>query len=349
MSSHYRIEDLDAMDDRALQSLPWKELHCLNGRLLQLHAEGKLGNEQLAKLPLPPILCVDRIDRIDETDIEASFTFPDAVTDWAFAADETLEMLFQDQLDQLVGFWGARKANGIGRALSSGQCLQQGSLDFQPGRKLCFRLKKRKWVKNSESDGGTAVFNGQILDSQDNILLETRNVIVGILRVQDVLDLRRQYGGTAGVSSTDQLPQNLRIPIHDSKLMRSSSGAGSLERVSATQFIDPQLWPLRYHFRGDPVVPGNFGTHGMISLLKQVAREDFGLDSPVFSSMTKKNFSGMIFEDPKQIRFELVDVSHDPGGDVVAKEANLYLENRDGSRMIETPIYTYRNLAVREG
>jgi len=100
-----------------LVTLDWKNLNCFTGRLLELHAEGSLGNEESAKLPRKPILCIDNIDVLNEERIEASFKFPDDKSDWSFAEDEPLEMLFQDQLDQLVGFWGARKIYGIGRAL----------------------------------------------------------------------------------------------------------------------------------------------------------------------------------------------------------------------------------------
>jgi len=116
----------------------------------------------------------------------------------------------------------------------------------------------------------------------------------------------------------------------------------------ATQAITPELWPLRYHFRSDPVVPGNFGTHGMIALLKELAKDHYGLNDPIFKSMTKKSFSGMIFEDPKQIRFQLVDVSRSENNEVIAKEANLFLESSDGTKLIEDPIYTFKNLTVAE-
>jgi len=96
----------------------------------------------------------------------------------------------------------------------------------------------------------------------------------------------------------------------------------------------------------DPVVPGNFGTHGMITLLKQIASEQFGVSQPIFKSMATKKFSGMIFEDPKQIRFELTGVVQNEDGAVVAAEANLYLEDLQGELMIESPIYTFKKLTV---
>ena len=46
----YSIEELNRLDDAALKALDWKNLKCLNGRLLELHAEGELGNETFAKL-----------------------------------------------------------------------------------------------------------------------------------------------------------------------------------------------------------------------------------------------------------------------------------------------------------
>jgi len=97
------IAKLNTLSDSELLALPWKELQCLNGRLLELHAEGSLGNEDAAKLPRKPILCIDKIDLLNEEQIEASFRFPENERDWPFSTDESLEMLFQDQLDQLVG------------------------------------------------------------------------------------------------------------------------------------------------------------------------------------------------------------------------------------------------------
>ncbi len=349
MSGDYSIEDLDARDDAELKKLDWKTMTCLNGRLLELHGEGELGNEKFAKLPLRPILCIDQIEWIDDAGIEASFTFPESADDWAFDNEESLEMLFQDQLDQLVGFWGCRKADGIGRALSSGSSTLHQSLDFQAGRRLRYVMEKRKWMENKVSGGGgTAVFNGRILDDQGNILLESKNVIVGILKPEDIDELRKQHGGMQGVSGAPSQAAStgtLTIPIYDAATVVQEGEPELLTSVVATQQIDPGLWPLQYHFRGDPVVPGNFGTHGMIALLKQVAANGFGLTKPVFLSLGTKKFSGMIFEDPKQIRFELKNVALQDGK-VVAREANLYLENSQAERMIEGPIYTFKNLAV---
>lgn len=345
MSSEHSIEALNALDDQQLRQLDWKNLSCLNGRLLELHGLGELGNEHFAKLPLKPILCIDQIDLIDEKQIQASFTFPSSADQWPFDERESLEMLFQDQLDQLVGFWGSRKADGIGRALSSGACEQQASLDFVAGKTIRFQLQKRKWIENSNG-GGTAVFNGEILDDNGNTLLATRNVIVGILHPDDVNKLRLQHGGTLGVEGAGQASvQPLKIPVYDEPVHVETDGT-AVSRISAIQQISPRLWPLRYHFRGDPVVPGNFGTHGMIALLKLCAERHFGLSRPIFKSLSTKKFAGMIFEDPKQIRFELLDLELDGSSAVVAREANLYLENSDGQRMIDTPIYTFKNLTV---
>ncbi len=350
MSGNFSIEELDAMSDESLCELQWKSLSKFNARLLDLHAEGALGNEEFAKLPRRPILCVDRIELIDESNIEASFAFPEDPDAWAFDPFESLEMLFQDQLDQLVGFWGSRKADGIGRALSSGKCKLHSEIKYEPGKTLHFRLSKRKWISSKESEGGTAVFNGHIEDAEGNTVLETKNVIVGILRPAEVHSLRKQYGGLHGVTagSTEQGQKMLCIPVYDSSLIRVGEGNDSLQQVTATQLINPDVWPLKYHFKGDPVMPGNFGTHGMIALLKEVAITDFGLKNPVFHSMDKKNFSGMVFEDTKQIRFELKDVKRQANGEVVAAEANMYLEDRDGNLMIEHPIYTFKNPGVCE-
>ncbi len=342
------LTTLQALSEQELVKLDWQSLNCFSGKLLELHAEGKLGNDNFAKLPRKPILCIDQIELLDEQRIEASFQFPADQSDWPFDAAESLEMLFQDQLDQLVGFWGARKINGIGRALSSGRCTLHQSLDFQPSKKLRFVLEKRKWMESKEG-GGTAVFNGQILNEAGDVMLDTRNVIVGILNPDDIRKLRQQYGGQGGVAEPDKKPQGLRIPVYDNDTgsTRSEDDSTIFNR-EATQTITPELWPLRYHFRGDPVVPGNFGTHGMIALLKASATEDFGLKNPVFKSMLKKSFSGMIFEDLKQIRFCLHGISQNADGDVVADEAKLFLENADDSRMIDTPIYAFKGLTVTE-
>lgn len=66
--------------------------------------------------------------------------------------------------------------------------------------------------------------------------------------------------------------------------------------------------------------------------------------------MKRKLFFVMIFEDPKQIIFELIDVSKNESGEVVAKEGLLYLENsqRQRQRLIDVPIYTCKALLVAE-
>lgn len=332
-----------------LCALDWKSLTCFTGELLDLHAEGALGNEGFAKLPRRPILCIDQIEVLNEERIEASFQFPESADDWSFDTTESLEMLFQDQLDQLVGFWGARKVNGIGRALSSGVCNLHQSLDFVPGKKIRYSMERRKWMEG-ETGGGTAVFNGKIFDENDEVVLETRNVIVGILNPDAIRALREQFGGTAGVndSSVHEKVSGLKIPVYDNDLGVVDVQDGVVGSREATQAISPELWPLRYHFRGDPVVPGNFGTHGMIALLKDTARDQFGLKNPLFKSMKKKSFSGMIFENPKQIRFKLFDISKSEAGEVVAKEAHLYLEDSQGQKLIDDPIYTFKNLSVAE-
>ncbi len=332
-----------------LCQIDWRSLQCFTGELLDLHAEGALGNENFAKLPRRPILCIDQIDVLNEERIEASFRFPDDMANWSFAAGESLEMLFQDQLDQLVGFWGARKTDGIGRALSSGVCTLHQSLDYEAGKQLRYVMEKRKWMEG-ESGGGTAVFNGKIIDDKEQVVLETRNVIVGILSPAVIRDLRKQYGGTSGVddSRSHDKVSGLTIPVYDTDLGATGVEGSTVSVREATQKITPELWPLQYHFRGDPVVPGNFGTHGMIALLKATAREQFGLTDPVFRSMKKKSFSGMIFEDTKQIRFELVDISKNESDEVIAKEGNLYLEDTQGQRLIENPIYTFKDLLVAE-
>ena len=65
--------------------------------------------------------------------------------------------------------------------------------------------------------------------------------------------------------------------------------------------------------------------------------------------MKKKSFSGMIFEDPKQVRFELLNVHLGDESSVVAEEANLYLETSSGERMIADPIYTFKKITVVSG
>lgn len=348
-AQEHNLDSLGKLDRDQLCALDWKALRCFTGELLDLHAEGALGNEGFAKLPRRPILCIDQIEVLNEERIEASFRFPEQASDWSFAVDESLEMLFQDQLDQLVGFWGARKANGIGRALSSGVCNLSQSLDFEAGKRLRYSMEKRKWIEG-KNGGGTAVFNGKIIDDNDQVILETRNVIVGILNPDDIRALREQFGGTKGVddSGAHDAVSDLSIPIYDTDLAVADVQDGVVGSREATQVITPELWPLRYHFRGDPVVPGNFGTHGMIALLKATARDQFGMKNPIFKSMTKKSFSGMIFEDTKQIRFMLVDVSKNEEGEVVAKEGRLYLEDSNGQKLIEDPIYTFKNLLVAE-
>jgi len=344
------IATLDSLEDSKLVCLDWKSLNCFNGRLLELHAEGKLGNDGFAKLPRKPILCIDQIDLLNEERIEASFTFPSNQSDWPFDIDESLEMLFQDQLDQLVGFWAARKLDGVGRALSSGACILHQTLDFQPSKVVRFVLEKRKWMENRSNGGGTAVFNAQILDAQDELLLETKNVIVGILHPDDIRTLREKFGGSQGVNqggSNDRL-SNLQIPIYGTDCGSQKTERDYVFDREATMTVNPDLWPLRYHFLGDPVLPGNFGTHGMIALLKAAARDNFGLMNPVFKSMSKKSFSGMIFEDQKQVRFRLSGIYQNELGDVVAEEARLYLEDIHGCKYIDTPIYTFKNLSVTE-
>jgi 3-hydroxymyristoyl/3-hydroxydecanoyl-(acyl carrier protein) dehydratase len=344
----YSVEQLDSMDDGALCQLEWKSLTCLKGRLLELHAEGRLGNDKLAKLPRRPILCIDQIERIDDEVIEASFTFPESAADWAFQETESLEMLFQDQL---VGFWGCRKADGIGRALSSGSCKLQQSIDFVAGKQVFYRLEKRKWMENKVSgSGGTAVFNGRILDQQGEVILDTKNVIVGILNPAEIMALREQHGGMNGVASPEirdgkAVVSYLEIPLYDPATIIVKKGSDDLESVTATQQINPELWPLKFHFKGDPVVPGNFGTHGLIALLKEVAGSHLDVAGAKFVSLQTKKFSGMIFEDPKQIRFELLNVSR-ADGSAVAAEANLYLEDASGNKMIEDPIYTFKKVTV---
>lgn len=347
--SDHDLGSLSNLSRDELCQLDWRTLRCFTGELLDLHAEGALGNESFAKLPRRPILCIDQIDVLNEERIEASFRFPDDESDWSFATGESLEMLFQDQLDQLVGFWGARKSDGIGRALSSGVCNLHQSLDYEAGKQLRYVMEKRKWMEG-ESGGGTAVFNGKIIDDDDQVILETRNVIVGIMNSALVRDLRKQYGGTSGVddSRCHDKVSGLTIPIYDTDLGVTGVEGDTIGAREATQKITPELWPLRYHFRGDPVVPGNFGTHGIIALLKATAREHFGLKDPVFRSTKKKSFSGMIFEDTKQIRFELVDISKNESDEVIAKEGNLYLEDIQGKRIIENPIYTFKELVVAE-
>ena len=219
----YNLDFLGKLNREQLCELDWKTLPCFTRELLELHAEGALGNEKYAKLPRTPILCIDQIDLLDEERIEASFRFPDNVSDWSFDPNESLEMLFQDQMDQLVGFWCARKVNGIGRALSSASCSLHQSLDFEPGKRLRYSMQKRKWMEG-KAGGGTAVFNGKITDDSGAVLLETRNVIVGILNPEEILALREKFGGTQGVddSSAHEKVSNLIIPIYDSEMLTSA-------------------------------------------------------------------------------------------------------------------------------
>jgi len=247
----------------------------------------------------------------------------------------------------LVGFWGSRKANGIGRALSSGACKLHQSLNFVAGKKVFFKLDRKKWVTNQATGTGTAIFNGRIVDENDTVLMETAKIIVGILPPADVDALRDQFGGRQGVGAAKPM-SGLRVPLYDNGTQQIEKGEAGLDSVTATQAIDPSLWPLRFHFKGDPVVPGNFGTHGMIALLKEMARTEFEMTDPIFTSLAVKKFSGMIFEDPKQIRFELLNVSKTEDGNVMAALANLYLEHANGERMIDTPIYTFKKLTVKE-
>lgn len=348
MSTDPTIAELNKLDDEALIALDWKNLNALNGRLLNLHAEGMLGNDGAAKLPRDPILCIDQIEVIDDDVIEASFEFPQNIDDWAFDPKLPLEMLFQDQLDQLVGFWGARKVDGIGRALSSSKCVLHKPVFYEAGGKIVYRLKKKKWMLNQQSGTGTAVFDGQIFDGNDEVILDCKSIIVGILNPADVMALRTHQGGMKGVDDSDvhEAHHDLVIPLYDEASIEMVKGDGELTRVTAVQKIDVDLWPLKFHFKGDPVVPGNFGTHGMIALVKHVATTEFDVQSAQFKLLGAKKFSGMIFEDPKQIRFELLGVSRDDNGAVVANVANLFLETSTGERIVEDPIYTFKKITV---
>jgi len=349
MPADYSIKEQDSLDDAQLKTLDWRNLKQLNARMLELHANGELGNDESAKLPRPPILCIDGIQKIDDDLIEASFTFPASTADWPYDQNESLEMLFQDQLDQLVGFWGCRKVTGIGRALSSGTCTLNESINFEPGKSIFFRLKKRKWIEKADKGSGTAVFNGEILNHAQEILLQAKSIIVGIVSPADIRDLREQFGGTGGIDASDNTrsAEKLRIPVYDSDTIQIEENAGVITRVTATQKIDQHLWPLQYHFKGDPVVPGNFGTHGMISLLKLIGREKFGCKNPEFVSLASKKFSGQIFEDEKQVRFELVNISRTDDEQIIAEQANLYLEDCNSQPLIENPIYAVTNLTIR--
>jgi len=133
-------------------------------------------------------------------------------------------------------------------------------------------------------------------------------VIVGILNPEDIGELREKFGGMQGVddSRASEPVSNLTIPVYDTDYGTTDMQGSVVSSREAVQKITPDLWPFRYHFRADPVVPGNFGTHGLIALLKAVARDQFGLKDPVCKSMSKKSFSGMIFEDTKQIRLNTV-------------------------------------------
>ena len=220
---------------------------------------------------------------------------------------------------------------------------------FEAGKKMTFAMTQKKWVVNKTTGTGTAIFDGAMLDADGNMILETKKVIVGILLPEEIHALRAKYGGELGVKAGADAStlSGLTVPVNDDGTMVVEETEKGFT-VNATQAISPALWPLAYHFKGDPVVPGNFGTHGMITLLKQVATEQFGMANPTFKYMFAKKFSGMIFEDPKQIRFELTGVTKTEEGTVVAALASLYLETSDGELMIEAPIYTFKKLTVAE-
>ena len=77
-------------------------------------------------------------------------------------------------------------------------------------------------------------------------------------------------------------------PFDSETTLATDSGSG-LPSVMVTQQINPPLWRFQFHFISDPVLPGNFGAHGIITLLKQVARDRLNVHNSMFISLDKKN------------------------------------------------------------
>ena len=335
------LDRLNEMSDDELKTLDWKTLPFYNSRLLELHAAGELGNESDAKLPKKPILCIDQISEINEQKIVAEFTVP---PDWPFDLEMDPTMLLQDQLDQLVGFWLSRKMSGIGRALSSGRSELLRPIKLEPGKKIKFELTKKKSMQQGASVVG--IFNAEISD-ESGTFLKTDKITVGLIDKSVIDEARKSQAGITQIPESELPEEGLNIPIWGQETY-VYIGESDSKSAYAQQKITNNLWPFAFHFEGDPVFPGNFGTHGIIELLKRVATREFGIANPVFDSLTSKKFSNQIFakQNPHLIRFKLEDIRQESDGTICARGASLCLLDEEE---VETPIYEFKDLCVKSG
>lgn len=149
-------------------------------------AHGKLFGEGNARLPLPPMLMIDRIMRIASTggrygkgeivaekDIKPDLWFFPC----HFESDPVMPgCLGLDALWQLVGFFlGWAKAPGKGRALSVGEVKFSGEV-VPTVKKLEFRIHiKRVFLRKF----GIAVADGEVL-ADDKQIFESKDMRVGV-------------------------------------------------------------------------------------------------------------------------------------------------------------------------
>ena len=252
----------------------------------------------LARLPRPPYLFMDQVDRIvgcEQWQLSAGgeieSTHQITPQDWYFAANRQhavpLAILMEIAL-QPCGWLAAY----LGSALTSKTDLSFRNLD---GKATLHRalsaesglLRAKTRINKVSSSGGMIIQTYSVtLHDAAGLLYESETVFGFFSKTalaQQIGVREAQWYAVENViaSPSGQLPYPAKTPFPDAQLrmldhlsvLSLTGGRHGLGWVEGHAQVDPQAWYFHAHFYQDPVIPGSLGIESMAQLLKVYALE----------------------------------------------------------------------------
>jgi PfaB family protein len=251
-------------------------------------------NRILARLPRPPYLFMDQVERIEDCQpwtlksggrIESSYTIPSDA--WYFTADRqesmSLAILVEIAL-QPCGWFAAY----LGSALTSETDLSFRNLDgnatlVRPITSVSGVLRAFTQINSVSTSGGMIIqsYSCDLHDADGSLF--TCDTVFGFFSkaaLNQQIGLREATWHTADDASTPiAFPSQAPLPdtafrmVDTVSKLSLSGGRHGQGWVEGDADVDPGAWFFRAHFYQDPVIPGSLGLEAMVQLLKAYAME----------------------------------------------------------------------------
>jgi 3-hydroxymyristoyl/3-hydroxydecanoyl-(acyl carrier protein) dehydratase len=264
------------------------------GDRYRIFDEGRI----LARLPRPPYLFMDEVDRIADC------------SQWQLAAGGEIESTHH--IDQQAWYFAANRQHGmplailmeialqpcgwlaayLGSALTSDSDLSFRNLDGQATLHRALnansgQVRAKTRINKVSSSGGMIIQTFSVtLHDAAGLLYQCETVFgffskAALAQQIGVRDAQWYAVENAIANPPSQLPYPVKAPFPDSQLcmldelsvLSLTGGRHGLGWVEGHADVDTQAWYFQAHFYQDPVIPGSLGIESMAQLLKVYALE----------------------------------------------------------------------------